>query len=89
MRDIYDLFNLIGKNLKNIRKDIIKSSQEKLAEDINMSRSFLSQIESENVKVGISLDTLFLIAQTYNLDMRIFFDGYESLMDNIPEKEIK
>ena len=56
-------------------------SQEKLAEDIDMSRSFLSQLESPNVDVGVSLDTLFFIAQTYNFDIRKFFDGYENLMD--------
>jgi len=30
--------------------------------------------------VIISLDTLFLIAQHYNFDIRNFFDGYEELM---------
>ena len=81
MKNAYELFNLIGQNMKNIRKDIIGSSQEKLAEDIDMSRSFLSQLESPNVDIGVSLDTLFFIAQTYNFDIRKFFDGYENLMD--------
>lgn len=46
-----------------------------------MSRSFLSQLESPNVDVGVSLDTLFFLAQKYNFDIRKFFDGYEKLMD--------
>ena len=86
MKNTYELFNLIGKNMKTIRNDIIGKSQEKMAEEIDMSRSFLSQIESPNVEVGISLDTLFYIAQKYNFDIRKFFDGYEELMSNNNEK---
>ena len=85
MRNTYDLFTLIGKNMKSIRKDIIGKSQEKMAEDTDMSRSFISQIESPNVDVGISLDTLFLLAQKYNFDIRKFFDWYEELMDKTEE----
>ena len=58
-------------NVKYYRKQL-RLSQEKLAEDIDMSRSFLSQLESPNVDVGVSLDTLFFIAQTYNFDIRKF-----------------
>ena len=82
MKNTYELFNLIGKNMKTIRTEIIGKSQEKMAEEIDMSRSFLSQIESPNVEVGISLDTLFYSAQRYNFDIRKFFDGYEELMSN-------
>jgi len=82
MKNVYELFNLVGQNMKNIRKDIIGTSQEKLAEEINMSRSFISQIESPNVDTGVSLDTLFYLAQKYNFDIRKFFDGYEKLMDD-------
>ncbi len=80
MKNTYVLFNLIGQNMKKIRKDIIKKTQEKLAEDVNMSRSFLSHLESENVDVGVSLDTLFYLSQKYNFDIRLFFDGYEKLL---------
>lgn len=82
MRNTYELFDLIGKNMKSIRKNIIGKSQEKMAEDTDMSRSFISHIESPNVDTGISLDTLFFLAQKYNFDIRKFFDGYENLMDN-------
>lgn len=81
MKNTYELFALIGRNMKSIRTDIIGKSQEKLAEETDMSRSFISQVESPNVDVGISLDTLFLLAQKYNFDIRKFFDGYEELMD--------
>ena len=51
-----------------------------MAEDTDMSRSFISHIESPNVDTGISIDTLFFLAQKYNFDIRLFFDGYEELM---------
>ena len=82
MKNTYELFTLIGKNMKSIRKDIIGKSQEKMAEDTDMSRSFISHIESPNVDTGISLDTLFFFFFFYNFDIRKFFDGYENLMDN-------
>lgn len=81
MKDAYELFNLIGQNMKSIRKEIVGMSQEKMAEDVDMSRSFISHIESPNVDTGISLDTLFYLSQKYNFDIRRFFDGYEKLMD--------
>lgn len=87
MKNTYDLFNLIGKNMKYIRKEIIGKSQEKVAEDTDISRSFLSHVESPNVDKGISLDTLFLLAQKYNFDIREFFRGYETLMNNEKDKK--
>lgn len=76
-----DLFNLIGKNIQILRKELNISSQEKLAEDLDLSRSFISQLESPGVDKGVSLETLFLISQHYNIDIRRFFDNYEKLME--------
>lgn len=87
MKSTYELFNLIGKNMKNIRNEIIHKSQEKMAEDTDMSRSFISHIESPNVDKGISLDTLFYLAQKYKFDIRKFFDGYETLMNEEEKSE--
>lgn len=87
MKNTYELFALIGQNMKSIRTNIIGKSQEKMAEDTDMSRSFISHIESPNVDTGISLDTLFFLAQKYNFDIRKFFDGYEKLMDNENEED--
>ena len=81
MNNIYDLFNLIGRNMKAIRTEIIGKSQEKMVEENDLSRSFISHIESPNVDMGVSLDTLFYLAQKYNFDIRKFFDGYEELMN--------
>lgn len=87
MKNTYELFSLIGQNMKSIRKEIIQKSQEKMAEDTDMSRSFISHMESPNVDKGISLDTLFYLAQKYNFDIRKFFDGYEKLMTNDSKDE--
>ena len=87
MKNTYELFALIGQNMKSIRTNIIGKSQEKMAEDTDMSRSFISHIESPNVDTGISLDTLFSLAQKYNFDIRKFFDGYEKLMDKENEED--
>ena len=87
MKNTYELFALIGQNMKSIRTNIIGKSQEKMAEDTDMSRSFKSHIESPNVDTGISLDTLFFLAQKYNFDIRKFFDGYEKLMDKENEED--
>ena len=87
MKNTYELFALIGQNMKSIRTNIIGKSQEKMAEDTDMSRSFISHIESPNVNTGISLDTLFFLAQKYNFDIRKFFDGYEKLMDKENEED--
>ena len=81
MKSSYELFSLIGKNMKIIRQEIVKKSQEKMADETDMSRSFISQLESPNVDVGVSLDTLFYLAQKYDFDIRRFFDGYEELMN--------
>ena len=87
MKNTYELFALIGQNMKSIRTNIIGKSQEKMAEDTDMSRSFISHIESPNVDTGISLDTLFFLAKKYNFDIRKFFDGYEKLMDKENEED--
>ena len=80
MRNIYDFYNLVGKNMKEIRCKR-NESQEKFAENIDMSRGFISQIESPGVKTGVSLDTLYMISQKYNIDIREFFKGYDEFMD--------
>lgn len=85
MRNVYELYNLIGKNVKEFRNQN-GDSQEKFAESIEVSRGFISRIESQEIDSGISLDTLFNIAQEYNVDIRKFFDGYERLMKNDDEQ---
>lgn len=80
MKNVYELFSLIGENMQNIRKNELNKSQEKMAEETNISRGFLSKIESKKMDVGVSLDTLFIIAQTYDIDIRKFFEGYNKFL---------
>ena len=75
-----DLFRLIGRNIQSLRAEFNIGTQEKLADDLDLSRSFISQLESSGVDKGVSLETLFLISQKYNIDIRRFFDNYEELM---------
>lgn len=82
--EIYALYNLIGKNMKDIRHEMNKT-QEQLAEDIDKTRGFISHLESPGVDKGVSIDTLFLIATCYNIDIRRFFQGYEQFLKE--EKE--
>lgn len=89
--DYNSFYRLIGDNIKRIRMEQ-NDSQEALAEKIDMSRGFLSQVESPGLKgVGVSLDTLFRICIVYNVDIREFFLGFEKLINikNNPNIEIK
>ena len=89
--DYNKFYRLIGDNIKKIRMDH-NDSQEVLAEKIDMSRGFISQVESPGLTgIGVSLDTLFRICIVYNIDIRIFFDGFEKLINikNNQNTEIK
>ncbi len=80
MKNSSELYQLIGQNLSSIRREYSIGTQEKLAEETGLSLSFISQIESKKVDKGISLDTLLLISQRYNIDIRRFFDHYEDFL---------
>lgn len=89
--DYNKFYRLIGDNIKKIRMDH-NDSQEAFAEKIDMSRGFISQIESPGLTgIGVSLDTLLKICIVYNVDIREFFDGFEKLINikNNPNIEIK
>ncbi len=82
MRSSSELYTLIGHNLVKISKEFNIGTQEQLVEDTGLSMSFISQLESPSVDKGVSLETLFLISQRYNIDIRRFFDNYEDLLKN-------
>jgi len=75
-KKLTEFYNLIGRNIKRIRTEH-GDSQEKLAEKIGLSRTFISYLESERTTTGVSLDTIFLIADLYNIHINEFFEGYE------------
>ena len=79
--DYNAFYRIIGDNIKRVRMEH-KDSQESFAEKIDMSRGFLSQVESPGLKgIGVSLDTLFKICIVYNVDIREFFLGFEKLIN--------
>ena len=89
--DYNAFYRIIGDNIKRVRMEH-KDSQEAFAEKIDMSRGFLSQVESPGLKgIGVSLDTLFKICIVYNVDIREFFEGFEKLINikNNPNIEVK
>lgn len=57
--------NIIAENIKKLRKSA-KLSQEKMAENLNCSREFISRVE--NKRERISLNMLFKIANLYNVN---------------------
>lgn len=76
MNNIDEFYKTIGKNIKKVRLNA-HETQEQFAEKLDMSRGFISQLESPNLNVGVSLDTLFIISQKYNVDIKTFFDNDE------------
>ena len=76
MDNIDEFYKTIGQNIKKVRINA-HETQEEFAEKLDMSRGFISQLESPNLNVGVSLDTLFIISKKYNVDIRFFFDKNE------------
>lgn len=76
MNNIDEFYKTIGKNIKKVRLNA-HETQEQFAEKLDMSRGFISQLESPNLNVGVSLVTLFIISQKYNVDIKTFFDNDE------------
>ena len=68
---IRKLKNRIGRKVKSLRLES-GLSQEKLAEYINMSREHISCIERG--KNLTSIETLYTLAEFFNVDIKSFFD---------------
>lgn len=69
------LYSIIGANIRKLRISLGKT-QSLFAEEVGISESFVKQLEKEYEPKGVSLDTLVRIADTYKIDLRYFFDGY-------------
>ncbi len=71
------LFSIIGKNVKKYRKKINKTqklTQEMLAEDVGVSVSLISKLESNNIIQGISIDTLYKISIALDVPISKFME---------------
>lgn len=66
-----ELYKVVGQNIKKYRKEYNKKNppitQEKLAEIVNVSVSFISSLESAKVSQGISAVTLYNISKALNV----------------------
>lgn len=52
-------------------------TQMQLAEDVNLSRTHISNIEAPNVRTSISLDKLFDIADALQVPVKLLFEFRE------------
>lgn len=72
MNSQYDIYNVIGKNIKKYRK-LKGLTQRELAEKLLLSESFIAKLESTTYQT-ISIDTLKQIADTLNIKIGKFFE---------------
>lgn len=66
-------YDIIRKNIKKYRKEK-GYTQQKLADEAEMSIDFLAEIESEKRKKSFSIATLGRIAEALNVDITKFFE---------------
>lgn len=66
-------YKMIGLNISYYRK-LKGITQLQLAEQINISRTHMSNIETPNMPTSISLDTLFDIADTLEVPVASLLD---------------
>lgn len=71
-KDSYDIYNVIGQNIKKYRK-LKGMTQRELAESLLLSDSFIGKLESITHQT-ISIDTLEQIANVLEVDIQRFFD---------------
>ena len=71
------LFNIIGKNVKYQRQLYniynTKLTQEQLAEKIGVSTALIGNLESDKIDQGISVITLYRLANFFNVPVDDFF----------------
>ena len=72
------VYQLVSKNIKKQRK-LQNITQEQLANKINYSKQFISNIESNNHQT-FALGTLWAIALALNVNISVFFD--EDILKN-------
>lgn len=73
-----DRYRQIGLKIAYYRK-LRGLTQEQLAEKVDRTPAFIGHLEAPNVEKGISLDTLFDIADVLNVPPQRFFTFEEDL----------
>ena len=66
--DDIEKYKKIGVNIADCRKNK-KMTQSELAEKINISRTYMSNIEAPNMETHMSLNVLFKIADTLEVPL--------------------
>ena len=73
-----ELYNVIGRNIKYYRKlynlQKGKMTQEKLAELTDVSTALIGNLESEKIKQGLSVYTLWKISKALEISVEKLFD---------------
>lgn len=67
-----NIYNVIGQNIKKYR-ELRGLTQRSLSEALLLSESFIAKLESKTYQT-ISIDTLKLIADYLDIDIKNFFD---------------
>ncbi len=77
-----ELYKIIGKNIKKYRKIYNKNgrkmTQERLAEEADVSVSLISSLESEKTNKGISIVNLYKISIILGVSIDKFLENEEN-----------
>lgn len=68
-----DKHRMLGLTISYYRK-IKGYTQAELAEQAGISRTHLSNIEAYNTEIGVSLDTVFKIADALEIPVQVLFE---------------
>lgn len=71
--DDYYYYNIVRKNIKKYRK-LANITQQELADRIDVSMHYISQIESANPNKYFTLVVIGRIADALNIDIKQLFD---------------
>lgn len=73
----YFYYNIVRQNIKKYRKKANLTQQE-LADKIDVSMHYISQIESANPNKYFTLVVIGRIADSLNIDIRLLFDDVDT-----------
>lgn len=75
--DDYYYYDIVRQNIKKYRK-LANLTQQDLADRIDVSMHYISQIESSNPNKYFTLVVIGRIADALNIDIRQLFDGVDT-----------
>ena len=78
LHDDYYYYDIVRTNIKKYRK-MANLTQQELADKIDVSMHYISQIESANPNKYFTLVVIGRIADTLNIDIRNLFDDVDTM----------